>query len=835
MSFAESFWTHDYESGFNILFDQLHEGVSENDDFIRLFSTRMDAEYLYGKQLDQKYTGTSKRQNNDDYVSTIKNTYQKINDNFTREGAFHVEIANNIKVLVLDPFEQWCREHKKRIEYSESAMLEKYKAFKQSKISLDKIQKKYFNKCRMLEEFKSNFTDQEIEEQLADLKFAESQKVEEEDPTIYKFGNTEYDHKMVKRLLLDILTNIELKDHKVPILGTYRNVSTGSSITQWLLDNIPDFTIAKAELFGQDLITNGFIRSIGTMGTKTFINSSQYFYQWKPIVFEITDVEDGSEEFDITRKTTNTSQFSEYFEDMKEAMGVKTIDINDRTQLAKLIGEVSNYDEQYYSQAVELDKLRCEFEEFIMDHLTFMQKCELDRLKAIKKVTFDFIASFSNKISTMKHLSDELLVLEETIHPVNDLKFLIENYATGRFKPQVILYDNYYDSNIRQTFGVDLSVKSRLDKKVVPILIQCILSHMDKVYPEISNDDERINLWTKPVQLSTIHKLRFQLNDVHNPAFINDILQKSHPIIITNVLKLYFLELPDSIIPSSYYDVIQLLYANYPFNDETKTDARINGVQNVLVDLPNCNLATLDAILTHLKRLINIIGTKDNELAAKFQESIYKEFVHIILRSKDSTALDVSKSLEKTLINFITDLFIHKERIFKELRRRNSSRNKDTLSRDNSTKSAIVASKSRLESRLQNAVKTKRIASESRLSTVSKADDEIVGKRDSQIDFSTTIEPTTPPPSTPKKSSTASSLKRSTSPNKKKLSSHLSDIKDKPAVVSSRPLRKDIEFSGDVSDGNIGQPKYTSLLGRKGSVKDLASKFDSPEPTTERS
>lgn len=777
MSFADSFWTDDFESGFKILFEQLHEGVKENDDFIQLFTRRMDAEYLYGSQLDQEYNGTSNRQFNDDYVSSIKNTFQKINDNFMKEGEYHIEIANNIKVSVLNPFTQWCKEHKKRIDYSESTMFDKFKAFKQSKATLDKIQKKYFNRCRMLEEFKSNFTDKEFEEQLADLKFAEEQKVDEEDPISYKFGNTEYDIKMVKNLLSDIITNIELRDHKIPILGTYHNVSTGSSITQWLLDNIPDFTIAKAELFGQDLITNGFIRSIGAMAPKTFINSSQYYYQWKPIVFEITELENPSEDYELNRKPSTTTQFSEYFEDMKEAIGVKTIDINDRTQLARLVQEVNQYDDQYYTQTVELDKLRCEFEEYIMDHLTFMQKCELDRLKAIKKVTFDFIATFSNKIATMKQLSDELLLLEETIHPVGDLKFLVENYATGRFKPQVILYDNYYKSNIRQTFGVDLSVKSRLDKKVVPILIQCILSHLDKVYPEISNDEERINLWTKPVQLNVIHKLRFQLNDVYNPAAINEILQNSHPIVITNVLKLYFLELPDSIIPSSYYDLIQLLYSNYPFHDETKTESRINGVQNVLVDLPNCNLATLDAILTHLKRLINIIGTKDEELAAKFQESIYKEFVHIILRSKDSIALEVSKSLEKTLINFITDLFVHKERIFKELRRRNLARNNNSpLSRDNSTKSAIVASKSRLESRLQNALKTKKIAKESRQNSVTKLIDKMDQKEsDSDPNVSaepTTLSPSTPPPSTPKKSST-SSLKRSTSPNKKKLSAHL--------------------------------------------------------------
>jgi len=817
MSFVDSFWTRDYETGFKSLFTQLHEGIIENDDFVQLFTRRMEAELLYGTQLSQGYAGASKRQSNDDYVSTIKNTFQKVNENFSKQGEFHLEIANNIKILVLEPFSQWCKEHKKRVEYSETIMNDKFKQFRSARSSLEKLQKKYFNRCRILEEFKANFTEEEINEEMKDLKFAEKVQVVEEEPQTFKLDNMEYTRESIRRLLSDMLKDIKLFSHKVPILGTYHNVSSGSAITQWLLDNMPEFTIAKAEIFGRDLIANDFIRLIGTMNSKNFINSSQYYYQWKPLAFEITGLASSDESNEGTTKQSN--QFSEYLEDMKEAMGVNTIDVTDRSQLTKLIQEVEHYDNQYYTQTVELDKLRCEFEEFVMDHFTFMQKCELDRLKAIKKATFDFISSFCNKIATMKQLSDELIVLEETIHPLNDLKFLIENYATGRFQPQVILYDNYYNSNVRQTFGVDLSVKSRLDKKVVPILVQCILSHLDKVYPEIVNDDERINLWTKPIHLNTVHKLRFQLNDVFDPAKINEILQKTHPIITTNVLKLYLLELPDSIIPSSYYDLIYLLYVNYPVHDESKEDSRINGVQNVLVDLPSCNLATLDAILTHLKRLVQIIGTKDRPLANKFQESLYKEFAPIILKAKDALMFDSNTPSEKTILSFVTDLFIHKEQIFKELRRRNTSRSNGSVSRDNSTKSAIVASKSRLESRLQNAVKTKRIASESKLLLISHSSEKS-SKTPPTVDTSSSsndAEPTTPPPATPKKSAT-NSLKRSTSPNKKRLSTILNEVDPQlntSSPVNSQKQKSELKLDATNKDSQSSKPQRSKGSNKK--------------------
>ncbi|ODV81184.1 uncharacterized protein CANTADRAFT_5146 [Suhomyces tanzawaensis NRRL Y-17324] len=879
MSFADSFWTQDYELGFKALFEQLKQGVNENDDFIQLFTKRMELELIYGSQLESieksVTKSSSKRQANDDYVSSIKNAYQKINENFSKQGEYHLQVASNIKLLVLEPFTKWCKEHRQRVDYSESVIYDKNKQFKGNKWALEKLQKRYFNKCRMLEEFKSHYTEDELTQELKDIEFAESidgkklveeedeAELDEENSSTYAIGSATYDHKSLKALLNDILSNIELVSHKVPILGTYHNVSTGSAITQWLLDNMPEFNrnIVKAEAFGQDLLNNNFIRLIGSMsGGKSFINSSQFYYQWKPVVFEITkltNLEHGNaDENNLSRNpslgTGAANQFQDYFEDMKQAIGVNSVDFNDKTQLTKLIAEVNQLDTQYFKKTVELDAIRCEFEELIMDHLTFMQKCELDRLKAIKKVTFDFLSSFSNKIASMKLMCDELLLLEETINPVNDLKFLIENYSTGKFKPHVILYDNYYNSNIKQTFGVDLNVKARLDRKVVPILIQCILSHLDKVYPDIENDEERINLWTQPIHLTSVHKLRFQLNDISDPNIINDALSKSHPIVITNLLKLYFMELPDSVLPHNYYDLIKSLYSNYPVSDDSKTHARVNGLQNVLIDLPKCNLATLDAILTHLNRLVQIIGSKNSSLAHGFRTKLSKEFGNLILRPKlDSSTVDYSRSVinDKHQFNFINDLFEHKETIFKELRRANSTRpssGSNSVTRENSTKSTAnqsgsVAqkSKSRLETKLQNAVqKTKKDKQENKHS---QENNEFPNSTELVTENEDTMLPSTPPPVTPKKL-VPNSLKRSTSPNKKKLNTILSeDKKPSKIVVSSRPSRKDIIYDNNAdaqSPSDFVQPKFISTLGRKTSVKDLATKFDSPapeSPTSERS
>ena len=856
MSFAESFWTPDYELGFQQLFLQLNQGILENNDFVRLIERRMELEVVYGNSLETITTDCkplNKRQLNEDFVSTIKNAYTKMNETFYKQGEYHLNIADNIETIVLQPFSKWCTEHEQRVKFSESTLQDKLKALKNAQYLVEKLQKKYFNKCRMLEEFKSHYTEEELQEELSNLSFqkdratktnTDGSKEEDDNDTgneeIYEFTHAKYDTKQMKALLKAMLTEVPMGPHKVAILGTYQNVSTGSNITKWLLENMPEFNknLDKAEVFGQDLVRNDFIRIVGSMG-KSFINSSQFYYQWKPIAFTISGVEN---EY-VTTDTSLAKSLTFKFDDVKEAIGVNTVDFNDKSQLSKLINEVNQLDTQYYAQVVELDKLRCEYEELAMDHLTFMQKCELDRLKAIKKVTFDFLSSFANKISSLKTISDDLVLLEETINPVNDLKFLIENYGTGRFKPKVVLYDNYYDSNINQTFGVDLSVKSRLDKKVVPYIIQCILSQLDSVYPDLKNDEERINLWTQPVHLSNVHKLRSQLNGVQDPHEIMSILKESHPLLITNILKLYFMELPDSIIPYNNYDVIKLLYTNY--HDESQTKSRVNGLQNVLSELPKCNLATLDAILTHLSRLVSIVGTQDKDLAGGFQRKLSKEFGSLVLRPK-TDGLNSSESSylnDRFQVTLMDDLFENKQSIFNELRRQSSTRSavasvspsvsrNSSLTRSESIKSnkghnaaAIAKSKSRLESRLQSAVKNQTKTLEPQQKT------------DADEFYDAEASPT---PSRLGTQSSSLGLKRSNSPKKKKWTvvskEESKEENEKSKKLTSTPVTyrpsNDIIYDKSPSNQSLNDlsstppPKFAPSLGRKSSVKDLAKSFE---------
>lgn len=772
MSFADSFWTQDYNLGFRILFDQLQQGIYENEEYLQLFTKRMELEHYNGnflKSIEETLVNSNKRFSNDDYISSTKNSFKQLNENFSTQGEQHLDLASRIQSMILTPFGDWAEQHKTRVKYSEGIIFGKYKEFNSKKSYLEKLQKRYFNKCRLLEEFKSRYTEDEL-----DIEQIENEEMAEIYDQTFSFGGKEYNYLKAKELLTSILSSIEITSYKVPILGTYNNCSTGSSITQWLLDNVPELqrNIILAENFAQDLLDNEFIKIVGTMNNKNFINSSKYYYQWKPIVFEMTRM---SYEFN--------NQFSDYFEDVKQVIGVNTINFNDKSQLNKLIQEINVLDNQYFLKVVDFDKLRCEFEEIIFDHLTFMERCELDRLKAIKKVIYDFSSMCTKSTKYFNKNIANLTLLEETIHPINDLNLLIENFQTGRFNPRVVLYDNYYNSNTHQNFGIDLNTKSRLDKKIVPALVQSLLLNLDKTYPNLENDEERIGLWVHPVNLSKIHELRSKINNLDDNDKVNEILSNAEPILLSSLLKLYLYELPDTIISSSLFDLIKSLYQLHG-ND---SDSRINGLRNILGNLPKSNLATLDSILMHLSRLIKIVSKKNDELAVEFKEKLSKELSHLVLKPKinnnDNNLVGYdSKAVEKLQNMLLGDLFEYKNLIFDDLRRRNSkpklTEEKEANGNDNKSK------------------KTKAKG------TKEKIEDNDNDRKEAPL------------PETPK----TNALKRSTSPNKKKLSKHVYESGEKSMNSSSASLKS-------ATSGHSDKEKQTKLS-RKSSIKSVSDKLE---------
>lgn len=387
--------------------------------------------------------------------------YEGVRVEMVEAAKNHRKIASNIRELVVSPFSRWCDAHAARVQNSQDDLQSRIKAHDRQADVVRTYRSQYYNKCRRVE-------DLDEEEQLAfqdprsdvaqtspkppvtvpTVKLSEPD--EEEEPEPIEIGDETYMPEQVKKILSHMLENIKVGETKVPILGTYPNVSTGSDITEYIQKHMGGTSVSYAERIGQDLVSNGFLRLIGNVGS-TFANSSRMNYQWRPKVFQLTGL---PEKKSIGRPGTISGTFGALPDSPKvAAVGDYLSGWNpmnnthpNETPAQKLRREAQEADERYKASVRKLDALRCNLEEAMVDHLKFMERCELDRLKAIKSVILDFSGAISNVIPSLQSTVDNMMLFQETVQPLGDLRYLLENYRTGPFVPRVTIYENYYNN-----------------------------------------------------------------------------------------------------------------------------------------------------------------------------------------------------------------------------------------------------------------------------------------------------------------------------------------------------------------------------------------------------
>lgn len=721
-------------------------------DYINALNAKYQSELAFGNALSpfpERFTSDYSKNK-----STTIDAFIGITNQISKEGVLHIQIANGINDHVIVPFTNWAISHKQRVEYSETELKAKLKAYQKASLQVDKFRSKYFNKVRSAEEFKekleSKITEQIQEESslivnpstiptvspsiipptdfsapddtviktvsdaepnvttlkrsnttvIEDMKNLtvtdekQSQKLEKENDQdiVFILADVEYSKSQVTELLNSLLNQVKTFSHKITILGTYDHVSTGASITEGIQKNTGISSLEKLETFGQDLIDYGFIRSVGVVSNQ-FANSSRMYYQWKPEAFKLAKLPFDEPESSISMggnrnsvlgatfyngEFNGASKFTEVFEDVKGM--ITTLEPNEENY-KKVLREVQKSEQEYLESTKILDNLRMDLEENIENHFNFMERCELDRLKALKKVTIDYLTIVNGKLDVVKEINKNSLDIQSEMNPELDLQKMITNNKTGPFMPQLKIFEDYFDSQDTQVFGVSLQTRCRYDHKSVPLILSTILMHLDSVYPDMKDDEERMGTWLNTVPLSRVHELRIVFND---PKFqiTGEVLCRYKPSELVSLLRLYLLELPDSLVPNEKYYLIKSLYEQYGSSDTNKE--KIIGIENLLADLPRPNIATLNYICAHLGNFISIISVgKSTETekdkvnsepltnAQLFKLKISQLYGDAILRNKAQYSVLVGEDQHSSRL--LDDLITHKDEIFKELRNRNKS------------------------------------------------------------------------------------------------------------------------------------------------------------------
>ncbi|KAI9652498.1 MAG: hypothetical protein M1831_006767 [Alyxoria varia] len=696
--FSEAFWSSDYAGGLGVLFGKLQQGVHENQQVLTIARMRADAEELYGQHVGDIGPATDKISDgfSRDDGASVRKAFDGMRTEMEEASQKHKKIASNIRELVVYPFGRWCDQHASRVQNSQDDLQGRIKAHDRQADAVRKLRSHYFNKCRLVE-------DLEEEDKLAFQEPSEAssspkqqtptvkvtpEAEEEDDPEPVEIGDNYYQPEQLKKILTHMLDNVQLGETKVPILGTYQNTASGSDIVEYIQKHMGGTSVSYAERVGQDLVSNGFLRLVGNVG-RDFANSTRMKYQFRPKAFQMTGYPEKKK--GLERSNTTLSNVSS---EIAESPIVGTVGeylagwnpLNNpypnETPAQRLRREAKEADERYKAGIQKQDVLRCTLEEAMVDHLKFMERCELDRLKAIKSVILDFSGAISNSIPSLQSTVDKMMLFQETVQPLNDLRYLLENYRTGPFVPRVQPYENYYNSVDEQTFGIDLEARARSDKKRVPLIVTTILTHLDNNYPLLEGDENRRAIWIVDVPLAATHRLR---NEVNNGKPISsEVLARYELPIVASLLKLYLLELPDSLVSSGLYEIIKTIYSTQAAgdsNDESAASTRISVLQNTLGQLRLANIATLDAISTHFARLIDLTTADET-----YVNQLTATLAPCMLRPRTESALQFE---EKYNQRFLRDLFANKDTIFGELKRNSTLTHSASVARAASTAGAI--------------------------------------------------------------------------------------------------------------------------------------------------
>ncbi|OAQ77643.1 RhoGAP and Fes/CIP4 domain-containing protein [Purpureocillium lilacinum] len=699
--FADSFWSSDYAAGLGVLFGKLQQGVLENRQVLTIARLRAEAEETYGSRLGDiapaadKINGGFSR----DDGATVRKAYDGMRIEMQEAARSHQRIAQSIRDLVINPFSRWCDAHEARIQDSQDDLQSRIKTHDRQADLVRKLRSNYFNKCRLVEDIEEEnklaFQEPEASPKQAqnqnqpipEIKVQPHKEEEAEEYEFYEIGDETYQPDQLKKILSQMLSTIKMGETKVPILGTYQNTSAGSDIVEYLQRNMGVTSVSYAERVGQDLVSNGFLRLVGNVGS-TFANSSRMFYQWRPKAFRLAGVPDKKQSLNRTFSIPVTGSdggdspvvgtVSEYLANWN----VLNNQHPNETPAQRLQRESREADDKYKAGVRKLDQLRCDLEEAIFIHLKFLERCELDRLKAIKTVILDFSGTIGNVIPSLQSTVDKMLLFQETVQPVGDLRYLLENYRTGSFVPKVVVYENYYNKVDEQTFGVDLEARARADKKRVPVLITTLLTYLDHHYPDLEGDEARRGVWLVGVPLAQVHKLRARVND--GKPISQEVLSEYDIPTIANLLKLYLLELPDSLVSSHVYEIIRTIYTT-PAADGTDA-SRIAVLQQTLSQLRLTNIATLDACMNHFTRLIDLTSADE-----QYTATLAAALAPCILRPRTETSLTLE---EKHAARLVRDLFAHKDPIFSELKRMSTLNHSTSVGPSNNRPRAVSTDES---------------------------------------------------------------------------------------------------------------------------------------------
>ncbi|KIK60405.1 hypothetical protein GYMLUDRAFT_73852 [Collybiopsis luxurians FD-317 M1] len=461
----------------------------------------------------------------------------------------------------------------------------------------------------------------------------------------------------VSRLLTKAAGELNMRSVRFPLLGEYKDCFTGEEFVAWLKDNVQGLggSLDRAEQAAKDLTErDGLLRRIGELGND-FEHSDEAFYQFRPKAFhlESQNAEAAASPIklqpDQLLKRTNT-----FFNVVTKALNSNQS--SEPTHL-KARHEAEDADKAYRVAVRQVDRQRLGLEERLEDTLKTLQRWELERLRAVKTVLLQYQGTLANLPKSLEPAMKRQETLIAAYQPENDLNALIERYRTGPFRPDAQVYESVAHDESDVVFGIDLrkwaesgwsmlTSPEEETKQTIPPVIEALLKAITAAYEKLPADEERRRSWIYEVPLSAIHHLREALNAVPpDQPFKPEMFEPFDAPVIAATIKLWLLELDP---PLGLYDTWDEFRKLYPtmgstlvvkVEGEDGKEEKIKELGTLLQRLPRVHLYVLDAIVSHLKKLIQ--STKVEESDEIYITKLALSIGRTVVRPKLETEMTV--------------------------------------------------------------------------------------------------------------------------------------------------------------------------------------------------
>ncbi|KAF5118026.1 hypothetical protein DV454_000726 [Geotrichum candidum] len=523
-SFSTSFWTPDYISGVNVLFDKLEQGVAENAQVLAFLSSRISVESAYAANLETTardvQTGSAANAGfNRDEGASLKQAFTSILDESRIQGQEHSRIAAHLERLVRGPFAQYSGDHRQRIADAKASLIGQIRNYHKATLQVSKAQQAYFTKARQLEDFSDSTVPKIVTSPISSSPTRQQKRLSQLLPQTppshtsnlppgapancpdVHIGSMVYPYDKFCLLLKSMTSTIPQETLRITLLGSYEHVIEGEQLVSYARKYVNLKSLGDAERFGQWLVDHGFLRLVGAVGSR-FSGSTNSKYQWQPAAFapetvlntaavsgtptsvqttpgSVTTTPNGAANAAAAGGlvSPNSAPRRGHKKTFSLVSGYLSGFIGDgdestrESQMSKLQREITEADKKYQESVLSLDKQRCQLEQNIYEKLGYMQQCERDRLAAVKTVLKDFSTAVSKSFAVLERTTERMCLHEETIDTQKDFCYLVDRYRTGEYAPQPVTYNNFFKRGEKiQTFGVDLENSAYLVPQMLDFL-----------------------------------------------------------------------------------------------------------------------------------------------------------------------------------------------------------------------------------------------------------------------------------------------------------------------------------------------------------------------------